>query len=60
MKEVMKLSGNKKDQLSFRVPAGLNQKLKDEANRIGVSQNAYILMLIDIAFRATISLGEDE
>jgi predicted DNA-binding protein len=51
---------NEKDQLTFRLPTDLNQKLKNEANRIGTSQNSYILILIDIGLKVIGSLEKRE
>lgn len=48
-----------KVQLSFRLPRELDTALKERAKRIGVSQNAYILMLIDLGMRLTESTALD-
>lgn len=38
-------------QVGLRVPESVNTQLEQYANRIGVSKNALILMLIDMGFK---------
>ena len=36
-----------REQTTIRLPAGLKEKLQQEAERRGISFNAYVLLLID-------------
>lgn len=36
-----------REQTTIRLPAELNEKLQQEADRMGISFNAYVLILID-------------
>lgn len=40
-----------REQMTIRIPVELKEKLQQEAKRLGISFNSYIVMLIDTGHR---------
>lgn len=42
----------RREQIGLRVPENVNRRLQEKANKLGISVNALILVLVDIGLTA--------